>query len=440
MRKRVFLIIVSIICCCFISLIAKQKAYAASAAIEFTASENQVRAGGKITVICTVKSDSAFSDTDFYITYDPKLLKFVTGGSKVSGSKGMLHASSVGNETETNKRVFSLSFIARKRGTTSVGISNQARIVTANRTALSVSSNRVTINIMNTDTDSGIEMPLVTASPVVAPSDIPTEAPKSTNANLKVLKSSGINDLKPEFDPKITQYETSVDKDTDHLYFSFQTANKKANVRLEGNEGLTEGLNQISIIVTAESGRRKEYQIAVRKESEQETEDRLWRESDGTDGFGFHVLQKKGKTVIQNNYNFTVLEVSDETLIPAGYIPTKVQLDGVEIPAYTMESDMDNNYLLLYLKGPNEEKAVYQYDRSEKTLQRYTGDMIQRVNKRVGKTKESKADDTKVRQTVLLIVIIVMVVIILCMLMYILKLIGKNRSLKKDSQYDDLDF
>ncbi len=205
---------------------------------------------------------------------------------------------------------------------------------------------------------------------------------------------------------------------------------------------MTEGLNQIKITVTAESGRKKEYQITVRKESEQETEDRLWKEVDGTDGFKFHVLQKKGKTVIQNTYKFTVLDVSDETMIPSGYIPTKVQLDGVEVPAYTMESDMNNNYLLLYLSGPNNEKAIYQYDRSEKTLQHYTGDMIQRVNKsgQDGYTKENQTDDENIRQTVLLTVIIAMVVIILCMLMYILKLIGRNRSLKKDSQYDDLDF
>jgi hypothetical protein len=33
-----------------------------------------------------------------------------------------------------------------------------------------------------------------------------------------------------------------------------------------------------------------------------------------------------------------------------------------------------------------------------------------------------------------------MIVIILCMVMYILKLIGKNKSIMKETKYDDLDF
>jgi hypothetical protein len=128
-------------------------------------------------------------------------------------------------------------------------------------------------------------------------------------------------------------------------------------------------------------------------------------------------------------------------MVPAGYVETEIRVDDTDIPAYTMKSDMDNNYLLLYLQGPGGEKAVYQYDRSEKTLQKYTGDMIERVNKggEHGYVTEDSSDEGGISRNILLVFIAILIVIILCMFVYILKLVSKNQAIKRKTNYDDLD-
>lgn len=60
---------------------------------------------------------------------------------------------------------------------------------------------------------------------------------------------------------------------------------------------------------------------------------------------------------------------------------SNIELEGITVPAYTIENDLDGNYLLLYLKGPSGKPYLYQYDRQEKTLQRYTGSMTEKVNR-----------------------------------------------------------
>ncbi|MDR1700100.1 MAG: hypothetical protein LBR68_02820, partial [Lachnoclostridium sp.] len=140
---------------------------AAGATITFTSAKNQLQRGERTAVVCTVQASTPFTDADFYISYDPKMLKFEAGGNKVSGGKGLLHVASVGNTVETDKFVYSLSFVAKKKGTTVIAVSNQARVVTAAQAGLSVSSNRLTLNISNDSDEDGIEMPAVSATPTI---------------------------------------------------------------------------------------------------------------------------------------------------------------------------------------------------------------------------------------------------------------------------------
>jgi hypothetical protein len=119
--------------------------------------------------------------------------------------------------------------------------------------------------------------------------------------------------------------------------------------------------------------------------------------------------------------------------VPEGYIQSSVVLSGVTLPAFTMEHDLDNNYLLLYLKPKGGDAALYQYDRTEQTIQKYTGTMVERVNK--GET----ADDSgsfPISTTVLMAVIIVLIVTVLSLLIVMLKMAMKRR----DKKGKELDF
>jgi len=151
----------------------------------------------------------------------------------------------------------------------------------------------------------------------------------------------------------------------------------------------------------------------------------------------FGLTQTGDRVVIKNSYEFEVLNPSFLEQVPAGYIQSNIELNGIAIPAFTMEQDLDNNYLLLYLKGPAGKNALYQFDREEKTLQRYTGTMIDKINRSEGK-KVTSGTGLSLSNFVLLGIIVTLVIIILCMLIVMLKVVMKKKE-KKD-EVDDLDF
>ena len=107
--------------------------------------------------------------------------------------------------------------------------------------------------------------------------------------------------------------------------------------------------------------------------------------------------------------------------VPEGYIQTKLVLDSVSVPVFTMSEELDSNYLLLYLKGPSGERGFYQFDREEKTLQRYTGSMVERINRGRASSGGSLFDGN-MSNYVMLAVIVFLVIVILCLLIAMLKM------------------
>ena len=83
------------------------------------------------------------------------------------------------------------------------------------------------------------------------------------------------------------------------------------------------------------------------------------------------MIQKNGNTIIKNKISYTLVPLEDSSLIPGGYVKTKLILYGVSVTAYTMEKDLENDFILMYAKKGDGEPQFYQYDRKEKTLQRF---------------------------------------------------------------------
>lgn len=92
--------------------------------------------------------------------------------------------------------------------------------------------------------------------------DIPK---KSSDATLKSLSVLGY-ELSPVFDSSVTTYELVVSNDVSELDVVAVTNNDKASYIVDGNSGLVIGKNIIDIIVRAENGNKKIYNIIVFKE------------------------------------------------------------------------------------------------------------------------------------------------------------------------------
>lgn len=395
-------------------------ARAASGSLQLSALKTTVGKGSQVTVVCQVTSTESFADVSFRLSYDASILTFLSGGNKVSGGNGMLDIASTGNTTEVPKKTFSLQFKAKKKGTTVIRTDGDIAVTNASGEKFSMSSNQVTVSVVKkgkkTSSDAAVspkatDVPLVTAPPV-----------KSKENRIKNLKLHAVS-MTPEFSPEVLDYEASVDADADSLYYSYALQDEKARMSVRGGDNLSEGENDVSFIVTAEDGSVREYKVTVTKETKEQTEQREDEENDKA-SVGFKAEQKGDRIILKNSYEFEVANPDELKQVPQGYIQSSIELNGITIPAFTMEHDLDNNYLLLYLKGNGKDAALYQYDRTEQTIQKYTGTMVERVNK-----GETAGDNSgfPVSTTVLMAVIIVLIVIVLCLLITMLKMAMKRR-------------
>lgn len=408
---------------CFVGwLFLSTKVSAGSGVIQFTTASDTVAKGDTVTVVCQVTSVEPFVDTSFAINYDERYLTFLTGGKKVKGGHGTLQVSSLGNTNETYKKTFSLQFKAKKKGTAVIGLEGQAQVTDAEGNHFSMSSNSMTVTVRKkgsvaTAQPSETTLPQVTPMPVL-----------SKENHLKSLQAHCLS-FSPVFSSNQQEYEVTVDAATDNLYVSYAPADEKARVLLKGNEKLSEGVNPVIVRVIAENGEERQYKLSVYKESKEETKEREKEEKPEQKDVSFAITRKGNHILIKNAYEFEVLDPSSLTQIPSGYVQSSIEVQGIQIPAFTMEQDLDNNYLLLYLKGPSGKSTLYQYDREEKTLQRYTGSMTERVNR--GGMGENKGISS-ISNYVLLGIIVILVILLLCMLIIMLKMAMQRKRKRVD--------
>lgn len=405
---------------------------AASAIVEFTTGTPALSAGSEFTVVCRVTSSEVFSDVEMKVLYDASIMEFVSGGNKVSGGDGILQISSTGNGDEVKKRTYSFRFKALKAGTGAIEMGKKMAVKNLEGDSFSVSANRVTLTVTEPEAGGGTADPVSATS---APASTGTPS-LSTNNKLKSLRLDCLS-MTPKFDTNVLEYTVKVDCDTNLLYFNYVAANNKAAVRIKNNEELLLGENDVRIVVTAESGDKRVYKLKVIKESEAETRVREQQEK-GKSDINFSVYEKEGSIYIQNQYQFQVVDVKDDSILPSGYVKTSVDLEGKNVTAYTMENDLDNNYLLMYLKGAGTEPVLYQYDRMERTVQRYTGTMTQKVNKG-GNVAQEKEFMPKTGAW-LYAALVSMAVIILILLIVILNMVLRRKLGRGKRELDDMDF
>lgn len=386
-----------------------------SCVIQFSTASAQVKRGELFTIVCQVTSGDPFLDVSFIIDYDDNVMHFVKGGKKVSGGYGELTVDSSGNLEETYKKTFSLQFMGKRNGSGLISVKDSAEITDAAGNAFSVSSNRLSIQVSKKGSEDAGEKD----SP--APAAVTPSPVLSKNNRLKSLKTTAYT-MTPVFSGNVTEYSASVDSSAETLYVSFVPEDERARVRVYGNESLKPGNNQVTVQVTSESGKTRKYRINVYRETKEETEERTETKEEKKKDMSFSVLQRADTVFIQNAYEFEVLDADELKEVPEGYIQSKIVLDGVSVTAFTMEEELDSNYLLLYLKGPSGERGLYQYDREEKTLQRYTGNMVERINHGSTSSDGGSLISGSTSGYVMLTIIVVLVILVLCLLIAMLKM------------------
>ena len=138
-------------------------ASASSAEVSIQSSEKQVVKGDIVYVIITVNSSDTMSGFEGYFTYDSRVLQYITGGSVANGNDDKFQISDTGRESGVNTLKYSVKFVARKIGSTSIELKQPCAVYSSEDSSkMSVSSD--TLNIMVKKTAKAVKKPVTVKS------------------------------------------------------------------------------------------------------------------------------------------------------------------------------------------------------------------------------------------------------------------------------------
>lgn len=347
---------------------------ASSANVEITADESQVTVGDTIHVYITISSDTMFGDIEANLTYDEDVLEYKKSLSFITGSSGFLKIADINLSEAADSRKYALEFEALKVGKSDIEFNG---------------------NIMVYDYELGFPMSVSCNSLELEVSAAHTA---SDNAYLKSLKISP-TELEPPFDKEVFEYNTNVEYETEKLVVDALPEDQNSKVRITGNDYLEEGENKVIVTVIAESGNIIEYTINVFREISSQGVDIEPITPDDRHGT-FEVVRSDDEKFIVYGGKYKLIDPSDDVKIPSGYTKTRIIISDISIEVFAPEQ-LDSDFLLVYAENELGEAGFYQYDKVERTMQRYVSETpiiqrpIEEEDKEVMQSKEYQSNLNK---------------------------------------------
>lgn len=127
-----------------------EHAMAASASISVTTESNKVAKGDNVYVIITVRSTDLIGGFKGSFTYDSSVLKYITGGSVMSGNDDEFYLTDTDRDTGVKKIKYVVKFKARQKGSVSIHLKKPYSVYSSDDSSeMSVAFN--SLNIMVVD-------------------------------------------------------------------------------------------------------------------------------------------------------------------------------------------------------------------------------------------------------------------------------------------------
>jgi hypothetical protein len=147
--------------------------------------------------------------------------------------------------------------------------------------------------------------------------------------------------------------------------------------------------------VLAESGDIIKYNINVFREYAQATPTPAAVISPGATQSTFEIKEIDGVKYAVYSGRYTLIEPDNTVVIPEGYKQGSLIISGISIPAYLPIDNEESEFVLIYARNEFGDAGFYQYDRIEKTLQRYLPDsmIINGDNGNNSSLENSKTDE-----------------------------------------------
>lgn len=376
-------------------------AKAASATIKLSTDSKVVTKGNTITVSLRVDTKEAIGEIEGYLSYDSDILEFVGADKSISGGDGVLRVAETSDENPVSKKTYNMKFKAKEVGVGEIAFSDKPFVYNYdNGKEMSVSNNQISINVKTTKL-------------------------LSTETSLSELKISP-GELTPKFDSYVYEYSALVGSNVSSLVISANAKNQNASIKVKGNNDLKEGKNTIILTVKAESGDTKDYAIYVEKEAVKTENGNDSKEPKEK----FSVVTDDGRTYIENQYRYEIVDLPEDVPVPEGYSETKLILHGVNVAAYTKSDDFENDFILIYAMNEEGESGFYQYDRVEQTMQRYMDTVVTDAD--TEDEEETKVEQSDGKTTGFIIAIVILSIISILLILGIIRLYMKNKGYHND--------
>lgn len=200
-----------------------------------------------------------------------------------------------------------------------------------------------------------------------------TKKDLSSDNTLSSLSIDGVN-LEPAFNKNTTSYNVNLEAGVTKINVKATPNDKSAKVTGIGEIEVSEGNNNIEVVVTAENGSTKTYTITA------------------------NVKEYDPINVKVENNKYTVVRNIKNVTAPNGYEETKIKIKGEEVPAFKNKT---TGYTLVLLKDDKGNQNFYIYkDKKYILYKEYTFNKIilypmelKKVPKGYKKTKITFNDD-----------------------------------------------
>lgn len=367
--------------------------YAASSTINVTSSSKQIVTGNTFTVYVNTYSSTALGTYEYTLSYNSNVVRLVSASS---GDCNPTYCIWTTNSSSGSKNItYSFTFKAVGTGSSQISVKS-ARVVTFAGSNTSVNISPVTVSVLTQEQ---------------------LEASYSKDNTLKNLEVSGYK-LSPSFNKNTTNYTIDLDSTIESIKINATRNDSRASITGTGTKKVSEGENIIKVIVTAENGSKKTYQITatvkelnpinikiddtdyivVKKVSLLEEPNNYEKKTlkinetevpafyseitkytligvkDKSGNISLAIVNEDNTYSIYKEYkfeglSFQVLDIKD-TDIPKGYTKSSITLNEEEITSYNNEDK--NLFPILYGMNLNNGKiGFYKYDAEENTLQRF---------------------------------------------------------------------
>lgn len=300
--KKLKILLIGIIC----SILIPINVEAASGNISVTGASTAI-VGNKVTITVTLSSGTSIGSWQMDLNYDKNYLQLTNSNAEGGGTR-MVNSSATGVKSKS----YTFTFKALKSGNTRISVSSYLAYAFSDISEINLTSGSKNIRIMTQQE---------------------LEASYSKDNNLKSLSVEGY-ELDTPFDKDTLEYRINVPTGTTSVKITAIKNDNKASITGDGEIEVTEGLNTLPIIVTAENGSEKTYNLIVNVEDQNPIE------------------------VTIDNKDYTIVKNENLLTAPNTFVADKIIINDIEIPSF---KNTAADITLVGLKDSNGEIDLFIY-------------------------------------------------------------------------------